>query len=240
MAEYQSVFKRYELKYRLRGDTYTKFLDAISDYMYSDSYGRTTICNIYFDSDDYRLIRMSIEKPVYKEKLRLRTYGVPCGESKAFAELKKKYKGVVYKRRICLPYSQAYDWLVNGSQAPESQVSKEIQRFIDFYGGLKPKTALFYDRTSYVGNSDPQLRLTIDENVRFRSCNTDLTNGDEGISLFDDNEYVMEIKIHGAMPIWLSNILDNLKIYPESCSKYGTAYTTMFKSNFTKGATLNV
>lgn len=114
MAQYQSVFKRYELKYRLCGDRYSEFIGCILPYMSPDIYGNTTICNIYFDTPDYRLIRNSLEKPVYKEKLRLRTYGIPNADSPAFAELKKKYKGIVYKRRICLPYAEAYNWLING------------------------------------------------------------------------------------------------------------------------------
>lgn len=239
MAQYQSVFKRYELKYRLRGSQYADFLEAVSSLMTADCYGRTTICNIYFDTPDFRLIRASLEKPIYKEKLRLRTYGVPNEASPSFAELKKKYKGIVYKRRICLPYREAYGWLVNGGPPPEDQVAEEIQKFIDFYGRLIPAGALFYDRTSYIGNEDPSLRLTIDENVRWRAGNSSLTEGDHGKSLFGNSEYIMEIKIPDSMPLWLSHILDKLKIYPESCSKYGTAYISMLKSN-TKGVNLNV
>lgn len=235
MAEYQSVFKRYELKYRLKDENYKRFTEAISEYMEIDCYGKTTICSLYFDTDDYRLIRASIEKPVYKEKLRLRTYGVPEENGGAFVELKKKYKGVVYKRRLQMPYGEAYGWLCGEKEPPDSQVGAEIQQFINFYGGLKPMAALFYDRVSYFGKDDRKLRVTIDENVRFRTENTGLVNGDEGTRVFGDGEYIMEIKIHGAMPIWLSKILDELKIYPQSCSKYGTAYELMLRNQYAKG-----
>ncbi|WP_124098116.1 polyphosphate polymerase domain-containing protein [Ruminococcus sp. Marseille-P6503] len=238
MAQYQSVFKRYELKYRLYGDRYSEFTECILPYMSPDRYGNTTICNIYFDTPDFRLIRSSLEKPIYKEKLRLRTYGVPSADSPAFAELKKKYKGIVYKRRICLPYSEAYDWLVNGGPHPDGQVADEIERFIAFYGSLLPSGALFYDRISYIGKTDPGLRLTIDKNVRWRKENPSLTKGGYGDELFGRDEYIMEIKISASMPLWLSHILDKLKLYPVSCSKYGTAYMSTIQNS--KGVNINV
>lgn len=238
MAQYQSVFKRYELKYRLCGDRYSEFIGCILPYMSPDIYGNTTICNIYFDTPDYRLIRNSLEKPVYKEKLRLRTYGIPNADSPAFAELKKKYQGIVYKRRICLPYAEAYNWLINGGSRPDNQVANEIESFIAFYGDLSPAGALFYDRISYTGNTDPDLRLTIDKNVRWRKENPDLTKGGDGIKLFGCEEYIIEIKIATSIPLWLSHILDKLKLYPVSCSKYGTAYVSTIQSS--KGVKINV
>ena len=98
----QTVFQRYELKYILTAKQKEKVLQAIEPYMALDQYGRTTIRNVYFDTDNYRLIRRSIEKPAYKEKLRLRSYGQAEADSAVFVELKKKYQKIVYKRRVSL------------------------------------------------------------------------------------------------------------------------------------------
>ena len=107
---YQTVFKRYELKYLLTERQKKCVMEAMEPCMTPDAYGRTTIRNIYFDTADYRLARRSIEKPVYKEKLRIRSYEKASGASPVFVELKKKYKGVVYKRRISMPEREAMEW----------------------------------------------------------------------------------------------------------------------------------
>ena len=108
---YQAVFKRYELKYLLDQEQKQRILTAMEPYMVLDRFGRTTIRNLYFDTDNYRLIRHSIEKPAYKEKLRLRSYSRPEGSSPVFVELKKKYQAVVYKRRLAMSQEQAISWL---------------------------------------------------------------------------------------------------------------------------------
>lgn len=121
MADYTDVFERVEQKYLLDSLQFEALWAVLEPYMRPDEYGRSTICNIYFDTPNYLLARLSGEKPVYKEKLRLRTYGVPKAESPSFVELKKKYQGIVYKRRIVIPYGEAYDWLVNGQSAEREQ-----------------------------------------------------------------------------------------------------------------------
>ncbi|MGN0478934.1 MAG: polyphosphate polymerase domain-containing protein, partial [Hominenteromicrobium sp.] len=201
--------------------------DALQPYVKPDTYGRSTICNIYFDTPDRVLVRTSLEKPVYKEKLRLRTYGVPGPDSPAFVELKKKYKGIVYKRRITLPYGEAYRWLCGG-EAPkkDSQIQREIQWFLQFYGGLEPAAALCYDREALYGRADETLRITFDEAIRWRGENTDLLYGDAGTLLLPDGISLMEIKAAGAMPAWLADMLGSLHVYPTSYSKYGSAYSS--------------
>lgn len=194
--------------------------------MQPDQFGLTTICNIYFDTPNNRLIRESIEKPLYKEKLRLRTYGVPSDDSNAFLELKKKYEGIVYKRREILPYSEAYGFLVHRRRPGEmTQKLKEIDWTLDFYPGLAPAMALFYDRVAYFGCEDEQLRMTLDNNLRSRITDLDLRSGAYGEGFLDEDLSIMEIKISEAMPLWMSGILDKNGIYPGSISKYGTAYT---------------
>ena len=129
----QMVFKRYELKYLLDRRQLDAILQAIAPYMAIDQYGRSTICNIYYDTPNFRLIRESLEKPVYKEKLRLRSYGPAGAEDTAFVELKKKYKDVVYKRRIALPQAQAMACLAGEQPLPDSQIGREIAYALEFY-----------------------------------------------------------------------------------------------------------
>ena len=194
-------------------------------FMQADEYGVTKICNIYFDTPTAQLIRESIEKPKYKEKLRLRTYGVPTDDTPAFIELKKKLMGMVHKRREILPYGEAMDYLVNDIKPQRrSQIFREIDWVLNFYEGLAPAMVLCYDRIAYFGVEDPQLRLTFDSNIRFRIDDLDLRSGAYGEKLLEDGTYIMELKIQDAMPLWLSGIFDRLKIYPGSYTKYGNAY----------------
>lgn len=224
----QSVFKRKEIKYIITAEQRRDMLKAFEGLMHPDEYGVTCICNTYFDTPNYRLVRESVEKPTYKEKLRLRTYGVPEDGSPAFVELKKKLEGIVYKRREILPYSEAYDFLV-GHKYPSrnSQIMNEIAWVLDFYEGLSPAMALFYERTAYAGDADPELRMTLDTDLKFRTHDFDLRNGAYGEVFMDRSLYIMEIKILNAMPLWMSKVFDELEIYPHSYSKYGTAYTKL-------------
>ena len=95
MAKFRTIFARNEQKYLVTDAQYTAFLEAVSDYLREDEYGKSTVCNLYFDTPSHRVIQRSMEKPLYKEKLRLRCYGAPHDDSNAFVELKKKYKKVV-------------------------------------------------------------------------------------------------------------------------------------------------
>lgn len=230
MEKDESVFERKEIKYILTAQQHDDLLKALEGRMRPDKYGLTTICNIYFDTPNYQLIRESIEKPKYKEKLRLRTYGIPDDSSPAFVELKKKYLGIVYKRRETLPYKEAMDFLVRRLRPSKwGQKFKEIDWVLDHYEGLEPAVALFYERIAYEGVEDPSLRLTLDTNIRFRTWDVDLAHGDEGDCIMDGEHYILEIKILNAMPLWLTGIFDKLKIYPASYSKYGTAYKLLLE-----------
>lgn len=232
MSKYKVVFKRYEKKYLVSSSQKERLIRTMLAYMTPDEYGQSTICNIYFDTPDYRVIRTSLEKPTYKEKLRIRSYGVPEKESRVFVELKKKYKGVVYKRRIHMSYLDAIDYLVGGHK-PENvnnQVLKEIDYFVSVNHGLRPAVSLFYDRVAYYGKTDRELRITFDENIRFRNKNIDLSLGSNGYPLLTEGENVMEIKCLGSMPLWLTKELDEMKIYPASYSKYGNAFRTLMQS----------
>ena len=127
---FQTVFKRYESKYFTDSRQYAGVLHTFERYAEPDRYGRSRICSVYYDTPDRRLIRASLEKPVYKEKLRLRTYGVPSDGSPCFIEIKKKYKGIVYKRRITADYAQALDYLSGDRDCLPPVSDKKRDRFL--------------------------------------------------------------------------------------------------------------
>lgn len=218
-----NVFQRVEKKYRLTGQQYESFLSEAKKYMHEDQYGLHTIHNIYYDTVNYELIRNSIEKPDYKEKFRVRGYGKIREDSSVFLEIKKKYQGVVYKRRICLRYKEAIDYLIGGKMPDcTDQIMKEIDYFMQFYQP-EPKLYLAYDRRAYVGNEDDGIRVTIDRNIRGRYRRVELDYEGE-CRVFEPDHYLMEIKVPGAYPLWLAALLSRLRIYPVSYSKYGNIY----------------
>ncbi len=225
MAGFKDVFQRIEVKYLLDDRQYTELRKRLEGMAAVDSYGQTSILNIYFDTPDYKLIERSLEKPKYKEKLRLRTYGTADDNTNAFIEIKKKYAGVVYKRRISMPYAKAIDYLVNGGKPEkESQISKEIDYFLQYYKGIKPAMAISYDRIAMAGIEDPDLRITFDTNIRWRTDNLSLSQGNVGKDILLPGQHLMELKIAGAMSIELAKILDELNIRQTSFSKYGRGY----------------
>lgn len=225
MGSYQMTFKRCEKKYLLNDSQYKEFVKRTGGRLIPDEYGTSTICNIYFDTPDFLLIRTSLDKPVYKEKLRLRSYGTPKKDGPVFLELKKKYKGIVYKRRESMVLSEAEGFLLR-QEAPgvESQVLREIDWFLQYYKNIKPAMYIAYDRFAAYDVLEPELRVTFDWNIRFRDQELDLRKGTWGQQILEEGQQLMEIKIPGAMPVWLSGLLDRLNIYPVSFSKYGKAY----------------
>lgn len=221
---FQTVFKRYELKYLITLQQKEKILSAIEPYMALDKYGRTTIRNLYFDTDDYRLIRRSIEKPSYKEKLRVRCYSQTQEDTTVFVELKKKYNRVVYKRRIALPEKEAMNWLCSNGINPETQISREIDYFLEYYKNLHPTVFLAYQREAYYTKEKSDFRLTFDDNVIFRTEDLSLKSEIYGTPLLEEGLVLMELKCSGGIPLWMTEILSELKTYKISFSKYGTVY----------------
>lgn len=224
---YQNVFKRYELKYLISNEQREYITEAARPHMMLDSYGRALIRNIYFDTENYRLIRRSIEKPVYKEKLRVRSYGTASYDSDIFVELKKKYDGIVYKRRISLPYNVAMAWLGGKISCPsESQISREIDYFKSLYSPLYPTVHISYEREAYfeIGG---ELRVTFDDNIYAREQSLTLCDDVDGFRVNDDGYSVMEIKCSGGIPGWMTSLLSKEKIFKSSFSKYGEAYKQM-------------
>lgn len=228
------VFQRYESKYLLTEEKYNLMRKKLEPYMQVDQYGLSTICNIYYDTPDYRLIRASLDKPAYKEKFRVRSYGIPKSGSNVFLEIKKKYSGIVYKRREVMSHEQSLEYLESRKKPFDSQILREIDYFFDFYN-LNPAVFLAYDRIAMFGTEDPELRLTFDSNIRSRFDDLNLASGDRGeLLLRGDEKYLLETKIYQAMPVWLTKMLSELEIYPTSFSKYGRVYEEMIMKNISK------
>ena len=225
---FQTVFKRYELKYMLTQEQKKKVLEAMEPYMALDKFGRTTIRNIYFDTNSYRLIRRSIEKPTYKEKLRIRSYSQADPGSTVFVELKKKYKHVVYKRRVSLPEEEAMEWVCKENHCHmDTQISEEIDYFLDYYNTLHPAVFLSYEREAFYSKDKSDFRVTFDDNILCRQEDLSLESEVYGTSLLPEGMVLMEIKCSGGIPLWMTRVLSAEHIYKTSFSKYGTAYQTM-------------
>lgn len=217
------IFRRVEKKYLLTRDDYESLMDRIWFFITEDTYFKSNISNIYYDSCDNELIINSIDKPIFKEKVRVRSYATPKKDKDiVFLEVKRKFKGVVGKRRVKLTSKEFYDF-IEKRKYKDSQIFRELHYIFDFYK-LQPKMFVGYDRLSYKGKDDENLRITFDSNLRSREDDLRLELGDHGEKYFDEDMYIMEIKTLGAMPWWLVEALSELKIYPISFSKIGNIY----------------
>jgi len=222
----QTVFNRVEKKYLLNKQEYKLLLKKMKPYIIPDQYSKSIICNLYFDTNNFDLIKRSIEKPVYKEKVRLRSYGIPSLDSTVFLEIKKKYKKQVNKRRISLPLKEIYKFLENTNE--NTQIEKEIAYTLKFYQ-LKPMVYLAYNRLAFCGKNNPDFRITFDTNIRYRKDNLKLELGDQGKTILSDGTYIMEVKANFSYPLWFCTLLSELHIYPTTFSKYGKVYQTILK-----------
>lgn len=220
----QMVFKRYEIKYLINRCQRDAILKAMGPYMTPDEYGHSSIRNIYYDTPDFRLIRESLEKPIYKEKLRVRSYGPAGAWDRVFVELKKKYKSIVYKRRISLPQTQAETCLAGETPLPDSQIGREIAYALDFYRKLEPQVFLSYEREAFYERHDGDFRVTFDENIRYRQVELTLDSDAWGTPILKPEQVLMELKVSGALPLWMVHALSQQRIFKTSFSKYGTAY----------------
>ncbi|HWQ79038.1 MAG TPA: polyphosphate polymerase domain-containing protein [Anaerovoracaceae bacterium] len=238
------VFNRYENKYFISEIALNRILSEIEQHMEPDKFnrGRKTysISNIYYDTADDYLIRTSLAKPKYKEKLRLRAYGVPDKNGMAFLEMKKKCVGLVNKRRTRIPLQDGYRFVTDGeitnlSEGMNPQVSREISCMIRRYGSLEPKVMIAYDRLAFFETGNFDLRVSFDTNIRSRRENLKLEKGNYGSLFIPKGIWLMEIKTANAVPLWLTAILSREGIYKTSFSKYGCEYknyTLNFKENY--------
>lgn len=224
----QTKFERYEIKFMLTLEQKQRLLRVMEKYMTLDKYGRSVIRNIYFDTDNYLLVRRSIEKPAYKEKLRIRCYGQANSNSTVYVELKKKYDDIVYKRRVSLSEQEAMKW-VDGEEhcGKNTQISKEIDYFLGYYKTLRPAVFLSYEREAYYSNDGSDFRVTFDDTILCRKNDLSLQSEAYGTPLLPEGTVLMELKCSGGFPMWITRFLSEERIYKTSFSKYGTANRTM-------------
>lgn len=223
------IFKRYEKKYLVTKNEYEKLMSVIKEKLVPDVHGKNTLCSLYLDTPDFLLIRNSIDAISYKEKLRLRSYGVPGQEKTIFFEIKKKYKRVVYKRRVSMTLEEAAAYIESGEMPFDSQIMREIDYLMKFYRQPKPNVCILCEREAFFAEENPEVRLTFDENLRYRYGFPTVDNIENGTPILDKDKYILEIKTPGAMPIWLARALSECKIYPRSFSKYAHAYFDIMK-----------
>ena len=217
---YDDVFRRIEQKYLINKDQRDRLLNRIANYIEEDEYFKSEISNIYFDNENHELLIESLEKPVFKIKVRLRKYN---GCNDVFLEIKDKINGIVGKRRIKLTLDEFYDY-INNHKIKNNQIMKELDYYFKLFN-LKPSIFVAYDRLSYKEKNNKNLRITIDANLRSRYNDLKLESGSYGDKYFDNDTYIMEIKVLDSMPLWLVKNLSKLKIYPISFSKVGSIYS---------------
>ncbi|MGI6176916.1 MAG: polyphosphate polymerase domain-containing protein [Eubacterium sp.] len=234
-SEYINVFKRHEIKYLLTNEQLEKFESIIGEYLEPDPHGGSKVLSVYYDTPNFRLIRRSLEKPPYKEKLRVRSYGTATDESIVFLELKKKYKGTVYKRRIELSDRDAEMYMSGKAPLPQkSQIGREIDYFRQFYGTLVPQVYIDCDRRAYFSKDDPNLRVTFDQNIEYRTDNVSLKNAPGGRKILPDGVTLLEIKAANAVPLWMVEAINECRLRKTSFSKYGTAYIQLLSESLEK------
>ncbi|MEF2966675.1 polyphosphate polymerase domain-containing protein [Paenibacillus sp. M1] len=226
------VFNRYENKYLMDTKAFYRIYNDLMEYMEPDENNRNgkfyTISNLYYDSEHHSLIRGSLAKPKYKEKLRIRSYGVPAGDAKVYLELKKKVFGLVNKRRTSLRLGEAYEFVRTGTppayrKGMNKQVIGEIEYFLSRYE-LQPMVYLAYDRIALFCKGNRDLRITFDTNIRSRRYDLKLEAGDYGEQLLKRGQWLMEVKAEKTIPVWLSRMLSEHQLYRTSFSKYGNEY----------------
>lgn len=226
------VFNRYEAKFFLDERQCAAVKEALSLYMRSDAYNRGgqcySICNIYFDTATDELIRRSLSHPEYKEKLRLRGYGVPLLTDTVYLEIKKKYHGKVNKRRSAFSLEEAYSYLQDTHNRPRKkmanlQVLRELDYFLHFYK-LLPKAYIRYDRLAWFDKASGDFRVTIDSNIKTRRDTLRLEAGEAGEALLEDGVYLMEAKTSNCVPLWFAHLLSTERVFVSAFSKYGAEY----------------
>lgn len=224
MKQIQYSFKRYEKKYLLTKEQLRLFYGRLLEHMREDEFGIHSVCSIYYDTDTYDLARKSISKPVYKEKFRVRCYGAPSADSMIYAEIKKKFDGIVYKRRVASDAERIHGFLDREEALPgEEQIQREIRWFMKKYQPV-PKVFIAYERIALEAKDASGLRVTFDWNIRWRGENLHLMDGMHGEPVLPEERIVMEVKVPEAMPLWMTDLLSEFHLYSVSFSKYGACY----------------
>lgn len=235
------TFERKEIKYLLTPMQYIQFRALAEGHLAPAEYHESTVTSVYYDTPDDVLINRSIAGGKYKEKLRVRAYGTdkPAADTPVFIEIKKKFKGITYKRRVnCtkaaadaflggMDYEQAIGtWPLADAQAQEGahsrvslQIAGEIAWMRDHYEGLAPRMNVLTHRLSFVDADNPELRITFDADARWQKVGDACEQ-----AMFANDERILEVKCAQAYPMWLVAVLNECGVRPQSVSKYGRAY----------------
>ena len=226
------IFRRVEKKYIINSQQYLNLLPEILKYMEEDQYGKSVICNIYFDTENYDLIRRSIEKTFFKEKVRLRSYNTPNMDSNVYLEIKRKINNVVGKRRIKISLQDFYNFISKSNSLTNvnAQIKRELDYIFDYYK-LEPKMYISYERVALYQNENRDFRVTFDSNILARTYDLKLELGNYGVNILDRNNYIMEIKTLGTIPMWFVKLINELRIKPGKFSKYGESYKKLIISD---------
>lgn len=224
LTDLSYVFRRYEEKYLLTAEQYAAFFGAVRPRLCPDEFGKSTVMSVYLDTPSFRIIRASLDARDYKEKLRVRCYGQPRGDSTAFFELKKKFDGIVYKRRAAMTLEQAERFILTAEPPEASQIAEELAWSLRFYGMPRASMLICCEREAFFLDGEDDVRITFDTGVRYRRENADPRRGPDGKRLLPEGTVLAEIKTPGAMPLFLASELDRAGIRPVSFSKYGIAY----------------
>lgn len=222
-------YQRREAKFLLTKEQQTQLLQVMSKHMAKDKYFHSSIRNLYLDTPDHLLIRRSMERPIYKEKFRIRSYGRAEENDQVFVEQKKKYKHIVYKRRITMPQSEALKCVEGESVFPDGQIGAELDYAVGFYRDLHPSIFISYERDAYTGINDDGIRITFDYDIRYRQEDLTLDSEPHGIPILNDDQVLMEVKVPEGFPLWLTSALSKLGVYKSSFSKYAMAYSDICK-----------
>lgn len=233
-----NTFNRYEKKYMLDQETATKIKNDIKSYITQDQYSSNsyyTICNIYYDTVNDEIIKQSVSKPQYKEKLRLRCYGDTTKHDIVYLEIKKKLNGFVNKRRTHITLEEANNLIFHKVMPVKqpyhnTQVLNEIYYFVQ-NKILYPKIAISYDREAYYAIDNPDFRITFDNHITSRRKNVYAGRSKEDQSIIDENLILMELKTSTSIPLWMTNILSKYKVFGNSFSKYGTEFYNYLINN---------
>lgn len=227
----QMTFKRYEIKYLITTEQKALLLNEMKPFMDADIHGKSTILSLYLDTPDFLLVRRSLDKPIYKEKLRLRSYGTAQPDTDVFIELKKKYDSVVYKRREAMKLFELESYLKTGIMPKDTQIMREIDFAMKRYAGIAPAVLLSYEREAFYDKYDYDFRMTFDENILWRTEALSLNSPVYGTPILDSGHVLLEVKTAGAMPLWLVHFFSKYQLAPVSFSKYGSAYRALTQKN---------
>ncbi len=227
----QMIFKRTEIKYMINEEIFNELIKLMNDYMVADVHGRSTIFSLYFDTPHFLMIRRSLEHPLYKEKLRLRSYGIAQPDTMVFVEIKKKYDSVVYKRRVSMTEADAERYLIKKEKVMDTQISREIDYCLDNYDGIAPAMMLSYEREAYYEKNNHEFRVTFDRNILWRNYDLSFQKGAYGYPLLKDGQVLMEVKTGGAIPLWMVRFLSENHIYKAAFTKYGEAYRALYSQS---------